>query len=1163
MIPSRAAFEQAVTFNRERGHENLGFVSAEQGFLPSTPPLQSLPDYFHTWDSIVAELPYLFRRLEVRRALDALPHLAVDSSHLPDYYLLRASALVSILMHSYVRVEASAPPSLPSHLMQAWEIISQRLERSAPFLSYIDLILYNWKLRDPYLSNPMQVENLDLLFPTVGNEAERIFYLTQVEISAASAPLLLSVIRAQEAVVRDDAPALEAELLRMLAVFQYVSEVVVHKIDPNPHSRTYVDQVVWAKTVAPFAVPVIPNRAGPSGTAAPIFHYMDAFLGRPAYNSVLGHETTKLMEQSPRHWRALIEATGKVSVRDYLAHSGNQSLQGLFDRVLEAYAGDKGYLGVHRLKAYGFLEIAFKAGRSLTIGGFKGLFRDKTWDQIDHELGSTRDERYIGLSPYHHELKLKGGTISETNAKNWTCFIQLEAHHSGIHYRTGDRVSILPENSDKLIKLTLETLHATGTETVKLNRLWQAHIQQRPGYSIETTSLSMNELLRFGRLRPVSRATAKVLYALTASDVLGGILSARMEDQWELWDLLNILSEGLDTRRLWKAEPWEAEHIARLIKPEAPRLYSIASSMNENKTLDLSIAGLEYDSVESLESHKLPRKGTASNYLRRMVEQHEKNSTLMVKLSPAARFHLPNNPIRPVVMFAGGSGIAPFAGFLQEQMQNPEARNWLYYGIRTEMELHDRALLEKLVGAGQLQLRVAFSREEKQIVVQAGRLTIQPGLHCHVDDLIEEDAQSLWKMIQTRADGGEEAHFYICGRTGFAESIMSGLRKVIRHFVDSDESASAIFHQLMADRRLMLDIFTTYRGATSQAKQVFDISEVVLHNNESHGYWMVLDGKVYDLTEFIHLHAGGKRILANNAGIDATRAYQSVQHHLNTEVDAFLGMYEMGRMRRLNFGMNWGVGLGPQGMFFFTLEEAFIAWVRYLYLVTEMENALANDYSFLKQLTTQGENPGELTPLKVHLLAEAHKRFIATFLDGILSEDLHMLWSITTGLCDHQSDNRWMQRSIQEASSSELAQLARNNHLQSWLDLWRSQNEAVSTKSWEKAIDKLCSLISAENQRCFNDLKLAIRAGVGALERYEAQVTERGKAELLAAIRQIPKIVQAYYERLANGIQMLASEPNLPLQLVNVPEDAVAQFTGHGAQLSPDELTKADSESQE
>jgi hypothetical protein len=44
---------------------------------------------------------------------------------------------------------------------------------------------------------------------------------------------------------------------------------------------------------------------------------------------------------------------------------------------------------------------------------------------------------------------------------------------------------------------------------------------------------------------------------------------------------------------------------------------------------------------------------------------------------------------------------------------------------------------------------------------------------------------------------------------------------------------------------------------------------------------------------------------------------------------------------------------------------------------------------------------------------------------------------------------------------------------------------------------------------------------------------------------------------------MSASEHNLPLQLVNVPEDAVAQFTGHGAQLSPDELTKADSESQE
>ncbi len=1159
--PSRAVFEQAIALNRQLGHENLGFVSAEHGFLPATPPLQSLPDYFQAWDLIVPELPTLFRRLQVRRALDALPPLEVDSNHLPDHFLLRASALVSILMHSYVRVEASAPLALPSHLMQAWEIISQRLERSAPFLSYIDLILYNWKLRDPKLPNPMRVENLDLLFPTVGNEEERIFYLTQVEIAAASAPLLLSVIRAQEAALHDDVSAVEQELLRMLSAFQHVSEVAVHKIDPNPHSRTYVDQVVWAKTVAPFAVPVIPGRAGPSGTAAPIFHYMDAFFGRPAYDSALGHETTKLMEQSPRHWRTLIDAVGKVSVREYIARSGNKSLQGLFDTVLEAYAGDKGYLGAHRLKAYGFLEIAFKAGRSLTIGGFKGLFRDKTWNQIDHELGNTRDERYLGLASYHHELTLTRGAISESATRNWTCHIQLDTSVTEMQYRPGDRISILPKNSDELIQRTLEALQASGNEPVKLNSTWKIHLRQRSGYAPETTSLPMKDFLRFGRLRPLSRATAKVLYMLTASSDLGRILNARMEDQWELWDLLNLLAQGgFDTRRLWKAELWEAEHITRLINPEVPRLYSIASAMNAAKTLDLSVAGLEYDSVDGNESHRLMRRGTASHFLRRMVEQGQRQTKLMVKLSPSARFHLPDNPECPIVMFAGGSGIAPFAGFLQERMRFGQAKNRLYFGVRTEAELHQRDLLDKLVGADQLELSIAISREDKQIIVQDGHLITQPGQHSHVSDLIEADAELLWNLIRSSAQGGDAAHFYICGRTGFAENVMSGLQNVIRGFVESDEMAAAVFYQLMADKRLMLDIFTTYSGATSQAKNVFEISEVVLHNNEADGYWMVLDGKVYDLSQFVHLHAGGMRILANNAGIDATRAYQSVQHHLNSEVDALLGMYEIGRMRRLNFGMRWGVGLGPQGLFFFTLEEAFTTWVRYLYLVTEMENAIANDFSFLNRSTTLGENPEELTPQKAHLVAEAHKRFVAVFLDGVLGEDLNLIWSITLGLCDYHGETRGMQQAIDQIMSSQEAQIVRHNHAQLWLDLWREQDGVPSLSAAEQAVGKLCWMISAEDQRCFHDLKLAIRRGVQIFERDEQYLVERGHQELMLAVQQIPKAVRMYYERLANEIRSLAREYDLPLQQTDHAEDNITQFTGHGMQMNYDELKDASPE---
>ena len=64
---------------------------------------------------------------------------------------------------------------------------------------------------------------------------------------------------------------------------------------------------------------------------------------------------------------------------------------------------------------------------------------------------------------------------------------------------------------------------------------------------------------------------------------------------------------------------------------------------------------------------------------------------------------------------------------------------------------------------------------------------------------------------------------------------------------------------------------------------------------------MVVSGKVYDVSEFLYQHVGGEQIVLHYTGMDATDAYQGVLHHVNSEVDALLGMYELGNMRRLQF----------------------------------------------------------------------------------------------------------------------------------------------------------------------------------------------------------------------------------------------------------------------
>lgn len=1164
-VPARQVFEQAVAFNRLHGHENAGFLSADHGFLPMSPPLTALPEAYRGWDDIAAQLPDLFRQLQVRRALDALPALPFDEPHLPDRYLLRAASLVSILAHSYARADATPIQELPPVLAEVWETVARRLERPMAFMSYVDLILYNWRLRRPP-AGPMpahdyiHLDNLDLMFPTVGNAEERIFYLTQVEIAAAAAPLLLSVVRAQEAAVNDDSAALENELLGMLAAFQQLSETIVHKIDPNPYSRTHVDPVVWAKTVAPFAVPVAPGYPGPSGTAAPIFHLMDAFWTRPSNTSVLGRESAKLADLAPRHWRALIAAVRQVSVRQHIQRSGSRFLEGLFDAVLDAYAGDKGFLGVHRLKAQGFLEVAFKAGRSVTIGGFKGLFADKTWTQIDRELLNTRDERYIGLASHPYRLLPKQGYIHDIDETRGINFISLSTADTGLHYRPGDRVSILPENSDELVERTLEALRATGSEPVALDRAWQAAVQQRgaaPNTPDLRKELPLAELLRFGRIRPLERGIAKKLHALSSAVPLRQVLDNRMEDQWELWEALELLSAaGFDVRRLWRSSVWEAEHITHIVPPEKQRLYSIASAMDAGQELHLTVMELAYRPTDHPLPADRPRRGTASAYLHRVTEEPERHPEIALKVVPGGRFRLPVDPARPIVMFAAGSGIAPFIGFLQERTRQSAAANWLFYGTRTLEEFHHHDYLEQIAGRGQLELRLALSQQDAQVVLEDGRFVTKPSRRARIDRLIEEEAAEVWNLLLPREAGGLEGHVYICGRTNFAAQVMASLQAVIARFADSADEAREVFYQLTADRRLMLDVFTTYSGPASQAARTFDASEVVLHNSDAQGYWMVLDGKVLDLSDFVHIHAGGRHILANNAGIDATRAYRSVQHHVNPEVDALLGMYEIGQIRRLDLSGHWGVGIGMAseagGLFFFTLQEAFTTWVRYLYLVTEMENAVANDFSFLRRPITGAEAADAPTPLKLHLLAEAHKRYISVFLDGVLGEDLQLLWAITSGLCDETADIRWMRTALDQVQAGGGAgpgdaALVRSNVAQTWLDAWQGQ-EGVQAQASFGSLQELAALLDAENRRCFSELKMALRDGVRVFELHEARAVELGGERLLAALRQIPTVVAAYYARVADGIRFLAETGGLPLR-ADAAADTTVVLTGHGSQI--------------
>jgi cytochrome b involved in lipid metabolism len=59
---------------------------------------------------------------------------------------------------------------------------------------------------------------------------------------------------------------------------------------------------------------------------------------------------------------------------------------------------------------------------------------------------------------------------------------------------------------------------------------------------------------------------------------------------------------------------------------------------------------------------------------------------------------------------------------------------------------------------------------------------------------------------------------------------------------------------------------------TVTVQSTFTLSEVAKHNKKN-DCWIVIEGKVYDVSEWTHLHPGGETIL-EEAGKEATKAFQ-------------------------------------------------------------------------------------------------------------------------------------------------------------------------------------------------------------------------------------------------------------------------------------------------
>ncbi|XVF39836.1 hypothetical protein PTKIN_Ptkin01aG0064100 [Pterospermum kingtungense] len=80
--------------------------------------------------------------------------------------------------------------------------------------------------------------------------------------------------------------------------------------------------------------------------------------------------------------------------------------------------------------------------------------------------------------------------------------------------------------------------------------------------------------------------------------------------------------------------------------------------------------------------------------------------------------------------------------------------------------------------------------------------------------------------------------------------------------------------------------------------KVFTLSQVAQHKSKQ-DCWLVIDGRVLNVTKFLEEHPGGEEVLLELAGKDATKAFNDIGHSKSAKKLVF--KYQVGVLQGYNF----------------------------------------------------------------------------------------------------------------------------------------------------------------------------------------------------------------------------------------------------------------------
>ncbi len=346
-----------------------------------------------------------------------------------------------------------------------------------------------------------------------------------------------------------------------------------------------------------------------------------------------------------------------------------------------------------------------------------------------------------------------------------TRHIELSLAGSGLTYEPGDALGMLPQNDPVLIEALLGALSLDASAQV----------------TVKEQKIAFGEALS-GRLE-ITAATPRFLDHWTALSGASELEALRGEANAEARGAFLRGNHILDIVRRFPVKGLDAQAFAAGLRPLQPRLYSIASSLNNAPDeAHLTVSTVRYD------LNGEPREGVASGHF---AGRAEPDAAVPVYVQANAHFRLPQDD-RPIIMIGAGTGVAPYRAFLQErEARGASGKSWLFFGERN----FDSDFLYQTEWQGWLKdgtlgrMNVAFSRDAAAKV--------------YVQHRMAEHGRDIYGWLE------EGANVYVCGdgqRLG--PDVHVALKAIIAEQGACDaDAAEDYLATLRRDHRYQIDVY--------------------------------------------------------------------------------------------------------------------------------------------------------------------------------------------------------------------------------------------------------------------------------------------------------------------------------------------------------------------